>query len=121
MLRSGVGTAVAAALMLSACAEARPQSASADAPATKGKGPGRNKGYSHDPFPSTYKAYPGVPTLVRNVTIYDGEGGRIDNGAALFADGKVVAVGQTVDAPANATVIDLSPPRWPTSWPLKPA
>lgn len=107
MLRTGVGTAVAAALMLSACAEARPQSASADAPAsTKGKGPGRNKGYSHDPFPSTYRAYPGVPTLVRGVTIYDGEGGRIDNGSALFADGKVVAVGQTVDAPANALVID---------------
>ncbi|PAX08778.1 amidohydrolase [Sphingomonas lenta] len=106
MLRSGVGTAVAAALMLAACSNARPQSASAEAPATKGKGPGRNKGYSHDPFPSTYKPYPGVPTLVRNVTIYDGEGGRIDNGAALFADGKVVAVGQTVDAPANATVID---------------
>lgn len=59
-----------------------------------------------DPFPSTYRAYPGVPTLVTNVTIYDGDGGRIDKGQALFADGKVVAIGQTVDAPAGATVID---------------
>ncbi|AGH48168.1 amidohydrolase [Sphingomonas sp. MM-1] len=61
---------------------------------------------SSDPFPSTYHAYPGVPTLVTNVTIYDGEGGRIENGQVLFADGKVVAIGQTVDAPQGATVID---------------
>ena len=59
-----------------------------------------------DPFPSTYHAYPSVPTLVINVTIFDGEGGRIDNGQALFADGKVVAVGQSVEAPAGAATID---------------
>lgn len=62
--------------------------------------------YARDPYPSTYRAYPGVPTVVRNVTILDGEGGRIDQGAALFADGKIVAVGASVDAPAGATVID---------------
>ena len=59
-----------------------------------------------DPYPSTYRAFPGTPTLVTNVTIFDGEGGRIDNGQALFADGKVVAVGQRVEAPAGATTID---------------
>jgi imidazolonepropionase-like amidohydrolase len=62
--------------------------------------------YSRDPYPSTYHAYPGVPTLVTNVTIYDGEGGRIQNGQVLFADGKIVAVGQTVAAPAGAVTID---------------
>src|SRR3546814_7234405 len=50
--------------------------------------------------------YPGVPTLVTNVTIYDGEGGRNDNGSVLFADGKIVELGQTVAAPEGATVID---------------
>ena len=59
-----------------------------------------------DPYPSTYRAYPGVPTLITNVTVIDGEGGRIENGQLLFADGKVVQVGQTVAAPAGATVID---------------
>jgi imidazolonepropionase-like amidohydrolase len=59
-----------------------------------------------DPFPSTYRAYPGVATLITNVTIFDGEGGRIERGQALFADGKVVAVGERVDAPAGAVVID---------------
>ena len=103
-----MGTALA--LVLAGCAnggDARPRGAGqADATAERQPAPGRNKGYSHDPFPSTYRAYPGVPTLVRGVTIYDGEGGRIERGAVLFADGKVVAVGETVDAPAGATVID---------------
>jgi imidazolonepropionase-like amidohydrolase len=62
--------------------------------------------YSRDPFPSTYRAYGGVPTVVQNVTIYDGEGGRIENGSVLFAEGKIVALGQTVNAPQGATVID---------------
>ena len=59
-----------------------------------------------DPYPSTYHAYPGVPTRVVNVTIYDGEGGRIENGQALFADSKVVAIGASVAAPAGAITID---------------
>lgn len=68
-------------------------------------GPGKGKGYSHDPFPSTYHAYPGAPTLLTNVTVLDGEGGRIDRGQVLFRDGKIVAVGQNLDA-AGAAVID---------------
>jgi imidazolonepropionase-like amidohydrolase len=62
-----------------------------------------------DPYPSTYKPYPGVPTFIRNVTIYDGEGGRIEHGSVLFADGKIKAVsGAITDAemPANAIEID---------------
>ena len=76
-----------------ACASApeRPQTASADA------SPAERRSIPADPFPSTYRAYPGQPTRVTNVTIYDGEGGRIERGEALFADGKVVAVGQSVD------------------------
>jgi imidazolonepropionase-like amidohydrolase len=61
---------------------------------------------SRDPYPSTYAAYPGQATLVTNVTVYDGEGGRIDRGSVLFAEGKIVAVGQTVAAPAGAVTID---------------
>ncbi len=101
-----LGLALAGTSLLSACAttgDAKPKTAAA-APAKVG--PGLNAGYSHDPFPSTYKTYPGAPTLVTNVTIFDGEGGKIDKGSVLFADGKIVAVGQTVAAPAGATVID---------------
>ena len=98
------GAAMALALMGCADGGTRPKSAGDEAAAgDKQRGPGLGKGYSHDPFPSTYRAYAGVPTLVRNVTVYDGEGGRIENGQVLFADGKVVALGQTVDAPAGAS------------------
>ncbi len=61
------------------------------------------------PFASTYKAYPGVSTVVRNVTIFDGEGGKVDGGSVLFKDGKISAVGGVMsdaDIPADATVID---------------
>ena len=57
-----------------------------------------------DPYPSTYAPYPGVPTIVRNVTIFDGEGGRIDNGYVYLADGKIQAVG-TGDVPAEAAFV----------------
>jgi len=91
---------------LAACdsSSTRAQSASSD-PAPAASGPGKGKGYNHDPFPSTYHAYPGAPTLLTNVTVLDGEGGRIDNGQVLFRDGKIVAVGQNLAAD-GATVID---------------
>ena len=90
---------VALAAVVSACAS------SADRPATASSD-GAAQPYARDPYPSTYRPYPGVATLVRNVTVFDGEGGRIENGQVLFADGKIVGVGQTLDAPAGATVID---------------
>jgi imidazolonepropionase-like amidohydrolase len=63
-------------------------------------------GWDEDPFPSTYKPYPGVSTLVKNVTIYDGEGGSIEHGMILFAEGKIAALGKIVEVPANAIMID---------------
>jgi imidazolonepropionase-like amidohydrolase len=101
-----VGGVIAAISLLSACATdgkaERPKSASS----SKQPAPGMGKGYSHDPFPSTYKAYPGAPTLLTNVTVFDGEGGTLTAGSVLFADGKIVAVGQNLTAPEGATVID---------------
>jgi len=94
---------VTTCLSLMACTASSPPPATASA---KAPPPGAGHGYSHDPYPSTYRPYPGVPTLLTNVTIYDGEGGRIDRGAVLFADGKIVQVGQTITPPAGATVID---------------
>ena len=105
MKRFGIAT-VAVTALLTGCATdggGRPKSASASPikPA-----PGEGKGYAHDPYPSTYKRYPGVPTLVTHVTIFDGEGGKIEDGSALFNHGKIVSVGQSIEAPAGATVID---------------
>ena len=59
------------------------------------------------PFPSTYKAYPGVATAIRNVTIYDGEGGKIDNGVVFISGGKISSVGgPDTLIPSGTTVID---------------
>ncbi len=59
------------------------------------------------PFPSTYKAYPGVPTAIRNVTIFDGEGGRVDNGTVILIDGKISLVGNVeAKLPDGAVVVD---------------
>lgn len=59
------------------------------------------------PFPSTYKAYPGVATAIRNVTIYDGEGGKIENGVVFISGGKISSVGgpDTV-IPSGTAVVD---------------
>ena len=38
---------------------------------------------NEDPYPSTYRAYPGTPTVIRHATVFDGEGGRIDNGTVI--------------------------------------
>jgi imidazolonepropionase-like amidohydrolase len=95
-------TAIAAAILLTGCATqpgAKPRSASAN-------GERVAEPWTGDPFPSTYHAYPGVPTVITNVTIYDGEGGRIEGGSVLLADGKVAAVGKSLAVPPGATAID---------------
>ena len=59
------------------------------------------------PFPSTYKAYPGVATAIRNVTVYDGEGGKIDNGVVFMTGGKISSVGGPDTAiPAGVNMVD---------------
>ena len=93
---------LAAPLALAACSNISeaPQSASA-VPAEKPRTVDKN------PYPSTYKAYPGVATAIRNVTIFDGEGGRIENGIVFFANGKVSGVGGADTAiPEGTTIID---------------
>jgi imidazolonepropionase-like amidohydrolase len=106
------------ALALAACTGAPGASAPAPAPgpdATPASGDtaaaaDRLKGAlsrpGDDPFPSTYRAPATTPTLIRNVNIYTANGPLIRNGAILMADGKIVSVGQSVGAPAGATVID---------------
>ena len=90
--------AIAAALVLTGCgASTPPPKTTAAKPAPLNK----------DPYPSTYKAYPGIATAIRNVTIYDGEGGRIEQGVALFRDGKVEKVGGAdTSIPEGYAVID---------------
>jgi imidazolonepropionase-like amidohydrolase len=61
-----------------------------------------------NPYASTYKAPPSRVTVIRNATILTAAGPAIERGAVLLRDGKVAAVGATVDAPADAVAIDAA-------------
>jgi imidazolonepropionase-like amidohydrolase len=57
-------------------------------------------------YPSTYQRHPNPPVLIRNATIMTATGQEIANGSILFKDGRIVAVGASVPAPADAVVVD---------------
>ena len=95
--------AAGAALLLAGCAT----TGAADGTNGSGSDLARGRVPAADPYPSTYRAYPSVTTAVTNVTIYDGEGGRIDGGTVVLADGKVQALGPAgLAVPAGAITID---------------
>lgn len=48
---------------------------------------------NENPYPSTYKPYPGRPVALVGATVFDGTGAQIDNGTVLVANGTVEAVG----------------------------
>jgi imidazolonepropionase-like amidohydrolase len=60
------------------------------------------------PFPSTYRPFPATATLIRGGTVMTAAGEVIPNGQVLMVDGKIAAVGATVQAPAGATVVDAT-------------
>src|SRR5687768_8167376 len=61
-----------------------------------------------NPYGSTYQPPAARATVIRNATILTAAGPAIERGSVLLQNGKVAAVGQTVDAPADAVVIDAS-------------
>ncbi len=84
------------ALALSACAGMGGEA--------KGPAPIR---INEDPYPSTYARYPGVATVIRHATVFDGEGRQINDGTVVISDGVVRAVGGAdLAAPAGAVEID---------------
>ncbi len=84
--------AAVAAILLFGCANQQPAPKAASAePAAKSSVPRYVP--PADPYPSTYHPYPGVPTAITGATIYDGEGGRIENGTVVMVDGRIQAVG----------------------------
>ena len=57
-------------------------------------------------YPSSYRRHPNPPIVIRNATIMTATGQEIANGSLLMKDGKIVAIGKSVDAPADAAVVD---------------
>jgi imidazolonepropionase-like amidohydrolase len=87
-------------------APAAPAAAKSDSSTASGAGPGAVSLPNADPFPSTYKPFPSKPTVIRHATILTAAGPTIRDGSILLRDGKIVAVGAQVDAPADAVVVD---------------
>ena len=59
-------------------------------------------------YASTSVPFPSRATVIRNATILTAAGPVIERGSVLVQNGKIVAVGQKVDAPADALAIDAS-------------
>ena len=59
-------------------------------------------------YESTYKPFPSRTTVIRNATILTAAGPIIERGSILLQGGKVAALGASVNAPADAVVIDAS-------------
>ena len=92
-----------------ACASAPSQTTTSSSPArdtSQAVGRGGTSAPNADPFPSTYAPFPSRTTVIRNVNILTAAGPLIRNGAILLQNGKIAAIGATVDAPAGALVID---------------
>ena len=97
----------AAACTASAPATApTPAPARQDSPARNTPGPGAVSAPNADPFPSTYRPLPSRTTLIRNATIMTAAGPTIANGSILLRDGRIAEIGATVNAPADAVVVD---------------
>ncbi len=101
-----VFASVGGALALAACATTGSSQAiaetGADSKATSSPGE-----FNKDPYPSTYRPYPGVPTALVGATIFTGTGEQIDNGVVFFSGGEIVAVGgPDTPIPADIAVFD---------------
>ena len=64
--------------------------------------------FTQDPYPSTYRAVAAAPVLIENATVLTGDGERLDAADVLMRDGRIVSVGQDLQAPAGATRVDGS-------------
>ena len=105
--RAGVLATLVSALALSACSTTggSPEAASASSKSDSPKFAATPAG---DPvFASTYKPFPNVATAIRGATVFDGKGGRIENGVVFMSGGKIVAVGgPDTPIPADIAVFD---------------
>ncbi len=67
---------------------------------------GHDSDQSFVPFASTYEVPESPAYVIRGATIWTGTGEEMINSDIVFADGKVVAVGQSLSAPDGAKLID---------------
>ncbi|RZA19295.1 MAG: amidohydrolase [Lysobacteraceae bacterium] len=94
-------TAALAAALLAGCASAPP-------PKPADTGAKSDPGYTADPYPGTYRRVMSAPVLLQHATVLTGTGTRLDDADVLMRDGRIVAVGANLEAPADALRVDGS-------------
>jgi len=106
--RIGALATMASALALAACATTGTVGDTASTDSAKDDAKAFAATPAGDPvFASTYKPYPGIATAIRGATIFDGRGGRIENGVVFMSGGKITAVGgPDTPIPADIAVFD---------------
>ena len=62
--------------------------------------------FAQDPYASTYRPIASPAVLIRDATLLTGTGTRLDDADVLMRDGRIVAVGRDLDAPADAVQVD---------------
>jgi imidazolonepropionase-like amidohydrolase len=58
------------------------------------------------PFPSTYKRLSSPAVLIKNTTLLTATGKQLNNTSILLDNGRITAIGNSLDAPSDAKVID---------------
>jgi imidazolonepropionase-like amidohydrolase len=89
---------------------------SGDAWAKKEKPPAEPRSmrdFASQPYPSTYRPLPRRDTVIRNATILDGAGHRLDDADLLLHDGVVAAIGRGLVVPQGVLTIPAAG-RWVT-------
>jgi imidazolonepropionase-like amidohydrolase len=71
------------------------------------------RNFAAQAYPSTYRPLPRRDALITGATVLDGAGHRLERADVLLRDGKVVAVGQGLSAPADVVRVDATG-RWVT-------
>jgi len=102
VIRRSLSSGAVLALTISACGPTPPRIS--PTPMTSEKH--ADWSWEREQYPSTYRRRPNPPVFIRNATILTAAGPELPHASILFRDGKVVAVGDTLTAPADATVID---------------
>lgn len=62
--------------------------------------------FAEDPYTSTYAPIAAAPVLIQGATVLTGNGERLEGADVLMEGGRITAVGQGLEAPAGAVLVD---------------
>ncbi len=94
-----LSVALAMALLAGCASHQTKDAPAADAAAARPR-------FTDDPYPSTYRAIASPPVLLVGATVLTGTGERLEVADVLMRDGRIVAIGNGIDIPADAQRVD---------------